>query len=78
VRVGHDPAGARLAANRAKVELTWFNNRYQDRVSTRTTNPATFEAQYFNIGLSRARGAEAAVEVAPPSSPSTAVTSCCT
>jgi outer membrane cobalamin receptor len=55
----------RLAANRAKVELTWFNNRYKDRVSTRTTNPATFEAQYFNIGLSRASGAEAAVEVAP-------------
>jgi vitamin B12 transporter len=55
----------RLAADRAKVELVWFDNRFSDRISTRTTNPATFEAQYFNIGLSRAKGAELSIDAAP-------------
>jgi outer membrane cobalamin receptor len=58
----------RFADSRAKVDLTWFDNRFTDRISTRTTNPATFEAQYFNIGLSRARGAELAIDVAPVTS----------
>src|SRR5206468_506736 len=39
-------------------------NRFSDRISTRTTNPATFESQYFNIGLSRADGAELSFDVA--------------
>ncbi|OLC84900.1 MAG: hypothetical protein AUH72_00575 [Acidobacteria bacterium 13_1_40CM_4_65_8] len=55
----------RFAADRAKVELTWFDNRFENKISTRTTNPATFEAQYFNIGLSRARGAELSLDAAP-------------
>jgi vitamin B12 transporter len=55
----------RFAADRARVELTWFDNRYRNLISTRTTNPATFEAQYFNIGLTEARGMEAAADVAP-------------
>jgi outer membrane cobalamin receptor len=55
----------RLANDRAKIEVTWFDNRFTNLISTRTTNPATFEAEYFNIGLSRARGAEIGVEVAP-------------
>jgi len=55
----------RLANERVKVEATWFDNRFTNLISTRTTNPATFEAEYFNIGLSRARGAEIAVEAAP-------------
>jgi outer membrane cobalamin receptor len=55
----------RLAADRTRIGLTWFDNRYRNLISTRTTNPATFEAEYFNIGLTRARGAELSVEVAP-------------
>ena len=55
----------RFAADRAKVDVIWFENRFSDRISLRTTNPATFEAQYFNIGLSRARGSEVSVEAAP-------------
>ena len=55
----------RFAADRARVELTWFDNRYRNLISTRTTNPATFEAQYFNIGLTEARGAELTADVAP-------------
>lgn len=57
----------RLAGNRAKVDVTWFDNQFRNLISTRTTNPATFTAQYFNIGLSRARGAEVAAELAPSS-----------
>ncbi len=55
----------RLGGDRAKIDAAWFDNRFADRISTRTTNPATFEAQYFNIGLSRARGAELSTEVVP-------------
>jgi outer membrane cobalamin receptor len=57
----------RLANDRVKVDVTWFDNRYRDIISTRTTNPATFASEYFNIGLSQARGAEIAFDVAPAS-----------
>jgi vitamin B12 transporter len=62
-------AGAeqRLGFDRVKVSVTWFSNRFRNLISTRTTNPATFEAQYFNVGLTRARGAEVAGEVVPAS-----------
>jgi vitamin B12 transporter len=55
----------RLGSDRARIELTWFDNRYRNLISTRTTNPSTFAAQYFNIGLTTARGAELAIDVAP-------------
>jgi vitamin B12 transporter len=55
----------RLAADRAKLEVIWFDNRFSDRISLRTTNRSTFEAQYFNIGRSRARGSEVSIEAAP-------------
>jgi vitamin B12 transporter len=55
----------RFARDRARAEIVWFDNRFIDKVSTRTTNPATFEAQYFNLGLSRARGAELVLDAAP-------------
>jgi outer membrane cobalamin receptor len=55
----------RIGSDRAKIAVTWFHNRFENLISTRTTNPATFEAQYFNIGLSRAQGAEFSGEAAP-------------
>jgi vitamin B12 transporter len=55
----------RLLGDRAKIELTWFDNRYRNIISTRTTDPVTFSAQYFNIGLTQARGAELGVELVP-------------
>jgi vitamin B12 transporter len=55
----------RVAHDRAKFELTYFHNRFRDIISLVTTNPSTFEAQYFNVGVSRAQGLEAGVEVAP-------------
>ena len=55
----------RLANDRAKLELTYFDNRYRDIIALVTTNPSTFEAQFSNIGLTRARGFEADAQVAP-------------
>jgi vitamin B12 transporter len=57
----------RFLDDRAKVELTWFANRFRNIISTRTVSFNPFRAQYFNIGLTRARGAEVAVDVAPTS-----------
>jgi vitamin B12 transporter len=50
----------RLANGRVKVEATWFNNRFKNIISTRTIGFNPFRAQYFNIGLTRARGVELA------------------
>ncbi len=55
----------RVAHDRAKFALTYFHNRFRDVISLVTTNPSTFEGQYFNVGVSRAQGLEAVVEVAP-------------
>ena len=55
----------RLAADRAKVELAYFDNRFRNIISLMTTNPSTFEAQFANVGLTRARGLEATAHVAP-------------
>ncbi len=57
----------RFASDRARIEATWFDNRYRNLIATRTTDPATFASEYFNIGLTSARGAELAVDVAPVS-----------
>jgi vitamin B12 transporter len=55
----------RVAHDRAKFELTYFHNRFSDIISVITTNPSTFEGQYSNVGVTRAQGLEAGVEVAP-------------
>jgi len=55
----------RVAHDRAKFELTYFHNRFSDIISVITTNPGTFEGQFSNVGVTRARGLEAGVEVAP-------------
>lgn len=55
----------RVLDGRAKLEATWFDNRFRNIISTRTISFNPFTAQYFNIGLTRARGLELAVTVAP-------------
>jgi vitamin B12 transporter len=55
----------RFARDRAKVELTYFDNRFSDVIALVTTNPSTFEAQYLNVGITRARGLEAGVQARP-------------
>ena len=54
----------RLAHDRARVTVTWFANRYRDIISTRTTSFDPYQSQYFNIGLTRARGVEASGDIA--------------
>lgn len=39
-------------------EATYFDNRYRNVISTRTLSFTPFTAQYFNVGLTRARGVE--------------------
>jgi vitamin B12 transporter len=55
----------RLFRDRGRVELTWFANRYENIISTQTISFSPYQAQYFNIGLTRARGAEISGELAP-------------
>jgi vitamin B12 transporter len=54
----------RFGGDRAKVDATWFDNRYTNIISLRT-DFATFEGQFFNVGVTRARGVEIGGEVAP-------------
>lgn len=61
-------AEQRLLSDRGKLDVAWFDNRYRNLISTRTTDPATFAAEYFNIGLTRARGVELGGEAAPHAS----------
>ncbi|MBS1817069.1 MAG: TonB-dependent receptor [Acidobacteria bacterium] len=53
----------RLAGDRLKADLTWFDNRYRNIIGLRSTGGYTSE--YFNIGLTRARGIELSGEASP-------------
>ncbi|MFN7915736.1 MAG: TonB-dependent receptor [Vicinamibacterales bacterium] len=53
----------RLAADHLKLDATWFDNRYRNIIGLRSTGG--YNSEYFNIGLTRARGAEFGAEVAP-------------
>jgi vitamin B12 transporter len=55
----------RLFGGRAKLELIGFYGRYKNIISTRTLSFNPFQAQYFNIGLTHARGTELSIEVVP-------------
>jgi outer membrane cobalamin receptor len=54
----------RLAGDRVRVNVAWFDNRYRNIISTRTISFNPFTSQYFNIGLTTARGAELSADVA--------------
>jgi vitamin B12 transporter len=58
----------RLAYDRVKMELTWFDNHYRNIISTRTLSFNPFRSQYVNIGESRAQGVELTGEIAPVTS----------
>jgi len=55
----------RLLAQRVKIEALWFNGHYKNIISTRTISFTPFLSQYFNIGLTKAHGAELALDTAP-------------
>jgi len=54
----------RLAQDRLRLNLAWFDNSYRNIISTRTISFNPFTSQYFNIGLTTARGAELSGDVA--------------
>lgn len=54
----------RFASDRLRVDATWFDNRYRNIIGLQTLDPAAFTSQYFNIGLTRARGLELGGDVA--------------
>jgi vitamin B12 transporter len=55
----------RLFGDRVKVGAVWFDNRFDQQISTRTISFSPYQAQYFNVGLTRARGTEVTLEAAP-------------
>lgn len=55
----------RLLGDRAKIDVVWFDNAFTNQINTRTISFSPYRAQYFNVGLTRARGLEAVLELAP-------------
>jgi vitamin B12 transporter len=55
----------RLAEGRVRVEVTAFDHRYFDQIAYQTVDFNTFEATYVNLGETKARGVESALELAP-------------
>jgi len=53
----------RLANDRVKLEASWFDNRYRNIIGLKPT--VGYNSEYFNIGLTRARGLELGAEFAP-------------
>lgn len=53
----------RLAGDRVRLDAAWFDNRYRNIITTRTISFNPFTSQYFNIGLTAARGAEMSADV---------------
>ena len=54
----------RLAGERLRLNATWFDNRYRDIISLQTIDEARFTSQYFNVGLTTARGVELSGDLA--------------
>jgi vitamin B12 transporter len=55
----------RFARDRARVEISYFDNHYQDVIDVITTDPSTFEGRFANVAETQARGVEFLTEVAP-------------
>jgi vitamin B12 transporter len=55
----------RLAADRLRLEATWFDNAFTNIIAPRTISFSPFVSQYFNIGRTKARGLEVAATAAP-------------
>ena len=55
----------RLFDDQVKIEAVWFDNRFENQIATRTISFAPYQAQYFNVGRTHARGTEVVVEIVP-------------
>jgi outer membrane cobalamin receptor len=57
----------RLVHDRLKIDAVWFAARYRNQISTIVQGFEPYRAQYFNVGVTRARGLELTVDAAPGS-----------
>lgn len=55
----------RFARDRAKVEVNWFDNRFRELIAFKVLSFVPFTFTFDNIGQTKAKGAEVALEVAP-------------
>ncbi len=55
----------RLLDDRVRVDVTAFDNRFRNQISTRTISFSPYLAQYVNVGTTDARGVELGIELAP-------------
>jgi vitamin B12 transporter len=55
----------RLLAGRLRAQATLFHHDYRDQIAYALTDASTFEGTFVNVGKTRARGLEVAVEAAP-------------
>jgi len=58
----------RLFAGRVRAEATAFHHDYRDQIAYRVVDFTTFQGSFVNLGRTRARGVELALEAAPTSS----------
>jgi vitamin B12 transporter len=55
----------RLLGGRLRAEATAFHHNYLDQIAYHIVDPATFQGTYINVGKTRGRGFELAVDAAP-------------
>jgi vitamin B12 transporter len=55
----------RLADDRVRVDVTWFDNRFRDQIAVQTIDVTTFEGRFVNVDRSRSRGVELAIDAVP-------------
>lgn len=57
-------AEQRFGHDRGKLEVNWFDNRFRDQIAF-VFDFRTFTGTFFNIGRTKAKGAEVILELAP-------------
>ena len=55
----------RFAQSRGRLDVVWFDNRFENIIATRTISFSPFTSQFFNIGKTEARGLELVAAAAP-------------
>ena len=55
----------RFAQSRGRLELVWFDSRFENIIATQVISFSPFTSQYFNIGKTEARGLELVAAAAP-------------
>lgn len=55
----------RFWTERGKLELNWFDNRFRDLIGFEIVSFVPFRGSFFNLGRTKAKGAEVRLELAP-------------